>query len=203
MFTLALRKKPADVGTHCDRGWAYLSQDAAGPALIDFEAAVNREPKNFEALLGRGNARVRLRQITGAVDDAEAADRVGSLSERQLYNLTCIYALAVAQLELDAGGGRGPLQQQRIAVYEHRAVAGLRRTLDSGRAGKAPGLLAEAGPERSGPDGDPRDDGIPRAGGTLRPPTLARRASEGRARGGMPPPSPARRACVALAGASG
>ena len=72
------------------------------------------------------------------MDDAEAADRVGSLSERQLYNLTCIYALAVAQLELDAGGGRGPLQQQRIAVYEHRAVAGLRRTLDSARREKRP-----------------------------------------------------------------
>jgi tetratricopeptide (TPR) repeat protein/tRNA A-37 threonylcarbamoyl transferase component Bud32 len=131
MFTLALRKKPDDVETRCDRGWAYLFQDAARPALADFEAALGTDPQSVEALLGRGNARVRLRQVAEAVADAEAADGPG-LDDRQLYNLTCIYALAAAQLELDAraNGKRDPLTAGRIAFLEEKALANLKRTLD-------------------------------------------------------------------------
>jgi len=88
MYTLALRRHPDDVATRCDRGWAYLLQDAVRPALTDFERCLHQKPDNVEALLGRGNARVRLRQVAEAVADAEAADKAGLLDERQLYNLT-------------------------------------------------------------------------------------------------------------------
>jgi len=130
MFTLALQREPDDLATCCDRGWAYLLQDAARPALADFETVLHKQANNVEALLGRGNARVRLRQVAEAVLDAEAADKAGLLDERQLYNLTCIYALTVAQLELDSRGKRDPLTDRRIALYEEKALGCLNRTLD-------------------------------------------------------------------------
>lgn len=137
MYTQALRLKPDDAATRCDRGWAYLLQDAARPALADFETALHHEPKSVEALLGRGNARVRLRQVAEAVADAEAADKAGTLDERQLYNLTCIYALAVAQLELDIRNKADRLTARQItgiarqiALCEEKGLDGLKRTLD-------------------------------------------------------------------------
>jgi hypothetical protein len=129
MYNLALQNEPDDVVTLCNRGWAFLLQDAARPALTDFETSLKLQPGKVEALLGRGNALVRLRQIDAAIADAQAADKAGSLTEAQLYNLTCLYSLAVAQLRLDSRDQRDPVMAARITQYEEKALACLSRTL--------------------------------------------------------------------------
>jgi tetratricopeptide (TPR) repeat protein/tRNA A-37 threonylcarbamoyl transferase component Bud32 len=99
MYTLALRQNPHDDLTLCSRGWAYLQNDAALLALNDFDTCLRDDPTSAEALAGRGNARIRLRQLEGALADARSAEKQGPLTDFLLYQLTRIWAQAVPQTE--------------------------------------------------------------------------------------------------------
>jgi tetratricopeptide (TPR) repeat protein len=133
MYTLALRQDPRDNVTRCYRGWTYLLTDAVRPALEDFEVCLCEGPVSAEALAGRGNARIRLRQLEGALDDARAAEKQGPLTGRLWYNLACIYAQAVGQLEAEARTARTGLDrglERRLSLCREKALAYLSRTLE-------------------------------------------------------------------------
>jgi tetratricopeptide (TPR) repeat protein len=128
----ALALKP-DADTQCYRGWAYLKLDAAGPALLDSEAALGRAPGHTGALSGRGRARARLGQLAAALNDAEAL--VGSAPTAQLlFQAACIYSRVVGQLEAGAGGRSVPAGA--VYRYQERAVELLRAALERVPAGK-------------------------------------------------------------------
>jgi tetratricopeptide (TPR) repeat protein len=118
----ALALKP-EVETFSFRGWAYLKVDAARPALADFEAALNKDPAQADALCGRGYARVRVGEVRGAVADAEAALEHGPRTATLLLQTACIYARAVGPLETPSG---------RWLAYRHqeRALELLREALE-------------------------------------------------------------------------
>lgn len=143
LYTLALNQEPTDCSARNLRGWAYLLMDAAKPALEDFEETLSADKNNADALAGRGNARIRLRQVQGAVADAEAALEEGPQTERLLYNVTCIYALAVAQTELEVRAGRDRTAPTRLELYEKKALDCLMRTLQ-GRPGNEAAFWREA-----------------------------------------------------------
>jgi tetratricopeptide (TPR) repeat protein len=133
MYTLALRQNDEDTVTRCYRGWTYLLTDAVRLALRDFEACLRADPTNADALAGRGNARIRLKQMDEALADAKAAEKHGPLTDRLLYNLTRIYAQVVGQLEAEGRRARLGLAREaaeRLAVYKETALDCLRRTLE-------------------------------------------------------------------------
>jgi tetratricopeptide (TPR) repeat protein len=133
MYTLALRKKPRDTVTRCYRGWSYLLTDAVPLALKDFETCLAEDATNTDALIGRGNARVRLRQLDDALEDAEAAVKQGGLTDRLLYNLARLYAQVVGQLEAETRSARpnaAQLAGQRLAFYKQKALDALGQTLE-------------------------------------------------------------------------
>jgi tetratricopeptide (TPR) repeat protein len=138
MYTLALRLNPADNATRAYRGWTYLVTDAVRLALEDFERCLRNDPTNAEALAGRANARIRLKQLDGAVKDAraaeEAADKDGPIKDRVLYNLARVYAQAVGQLNLEARTAADSDQRtalHRASMYREKALALLGRALDA------------------------------------------------------------------------
>ena len=90
-FTKALELHPSSA-VQAFRGWSYLVTEAPRLALRDFELAIKLDPKNGDALAGRGFARARLGRFVEAVADADAAMRVGPSSPRLLYNVARIYA---------------------------------------------------------------------------------------------------------------
>ena len=90
-FTKALELHPSSA-VQAFRGWSYLVTEAPRLALRDFELAIVLDPKNGDALAGRGFALARLGRFVEAIADAEAATRVGPSSPRLLYNVARIYA---------------------------------------------------------------------------------------------------------------
>jgi tetratricopeptide (TPR) repeat protein len=74
------------------RGWAYLEQQAARPALADFDAALKLQADNLDALSGRGLARALLGQTTAAIDDAEKALHKGPATARVYFRCAAVYA---------------------------------------------------------------------------------------------------------------
>jgi tetratricopeptide (TPR) repeat protein len=143
MYTLALGHFPEDSSTRRLRGWLYLLNDAVPLALQDFEECVRQDPHSGDALAGRGTARLRQRLrvgpeaaerrqelLDGAIADAEEAERQGPVTDRLLYNLARLYALAGAQLDADARAGRGREAAKLSARFADRSLAYLRRTLE-------------------------------------------------------------------------
>jgi serine/threonine protein kinase/Tfp pilus assembly protein PilF len=140
MYTLALRlgEKTDDAWQtykHSDtqnyRGWAYLFSDASLLALQDFEACLSQE-ENADALIGRGSARIRLRQLDGALEDAFAAEKKGELTDRLWYNLARIYAQAAGQLEQEGRSSVAPDRRlaQRLSLCRQRALNALNASLE-------------------------------------------------------------------------
>jgi hypothetical protein len=149
MYTLALRESPRDLETRCLRGWTYLLTDGVWLALSDFENCLEdgeigdeqNARHKADALAGRGNARirqrgvatnpdVRLKLLTEAIADAEAAQKQGQASDRLLYNIACIYAQAATQLEAEGKAGRDRLTSQREAYFEEKALLFLGRAME-------------------------------------------------------------------------
>jgi tetratricopeptide (TPR) repeat protein len=126
MYTLALRHYPDDAATHSYRGWAYLLANAPDLARDDFNDCLARDAKNTDALTGRGNVLIRLRQLDAALEDARAAEKQAPLTERSLYNLARIYAQAVALLEPDTSLSA----TQRMAKYREKAFDCLGQALE-------------------------------------------------------------------------
>jgi tetratricopeptide (TPR) repeat protein len=133
MYSAALRLNPKDTKTRSHRGWTYLSIDAPRLALADFEAWLREAPASPEALIGRASARVRLKQLDAAVADAVAAEKVGLLTDRLLFNLACVYAQAAVLAEDAPGQNR---RAARRLAYEEKAAQYLRRTLEEMSAEK-------------------------------------------------------------------
>ena len=131
MYTLGLRLTPKDTALRCDRGWVYLLLDAPRAALIDFDLSLVDAPGNVDALIGRGNALVRLRRVEDALAIAEEAERAEKLDKLRLYRITCIYSLAVAQLELQNRVSEKLKTTRQIALLQEKGVDRLRRTLDA------------------------------------------------------------------------
>jgi tetratricopeptide (TPR) repeat protein len=129
-YSAALRQDPRDTTTRRYRGWTYLLADAAQLAVEDFEACLRADRDSADALAGRGRARVRLGQLAGALEDASAVEKQGSLTVRRFFDLACIYAQAAALVETEARTNRSPLGAARVAFYEDRALKHLRHTLE-------------------------------------------------------------------------
>ncbi len=124
-----LRLQPDDMGTRSQRGWAYLQTDALRLALADFETCLAHNPQSADFLLGRGLARIRLKQLDGALADAEEAAKRGPLTDRLLYHLAQLYAQAVNQMELESRARRDRLTTQRLGLCAAKAVDFLQRAL--------------------------------------------------------------------------
>jgi tetratricopeptide (TPR) repeat protein len=104
-----LLRRDADVLSN--RGWAYLMQDALRPALDDFDAALKLNPKDADALAGRGTAlmiRGRVADVAEATAAAEKSLRPRPWTVPRLMACTGIYARAAIVLEAadDPDAGR-------------------------------------------------------------------------------------------------
>jgi tetratricopeptide (TPR) repeat protein len=118
---LALRR---DAPTLADRGWARLKLDAVREALADFQAALDLDRGNTDALLGKGQAEARLGRFPAAAASAEEALRQGRPSSQMLVKAAGVYAQAVGRLEAQPGGAG------TASRYQDRAIDLLRTALD-------------------------------------------------------------------------
>ena len=132
MYSAALRLDLKDNKTRGLRGWTYLETGALKLALADFEEWIRLAPTSAEALIGRGSARIRMGKLKDAVEDAAKAEKQGALSDRLLFHLARLYALAAAQAETEARAGR-PAKNlpgaSQSAQYEEKALQYLRWSL--------------------------------------------------------------------------
>jgi tetratricopeptide (TPR) repeat protein/tRNA A-37 threonylcarbamoyl transferase component Bud32 len=92
--TKALELRPDQTSLLTRRGRLYLITQAPILALHDFDRALELDPANSDAILGRGEARIRLGDYGLAVADAETALGRGAPDERLTYNAARIYAQA-------------------------------------------------------------------------------------------------------------
>ncbi len=115
-YDRAVRIRP-DAPTLAYCGWAYLKLDALQPALNKFEAALKLEATNADALCGRGLARVRLGDVRGALEDAEAAQNLDSHKPELLFQTACIYAQAARRVD-----AQGAVIGNPAAQYRERSV---------------------------------------------------------------------------------
>lgn len=130
-YNASLQQRPRDLGTRCHRGWAYLLANADRLALADFEYCLKAEPANANALVGRGNARIRLRQVDAALADAKQAEKVGSLSPRLLFNLACIYGEVCGLGVGETKGQDLKAVSDRLAGHQEKALQLLQQALES------------------------------------------------------------------------
>jgi tetratricopeptide (TPR) repeat protein len=126
----ALRMKPGDTATLCHRGWAHLLADAVPLGLEDFETCLKEDPASSAARVGRASARIRLKQLDGALADAREAEKQERLPARLLYHLACVYAQASLLADAEARPGRPGQSSARGAAHQDRALGCLRRTLE-------------------------------------------------------------------------
>jgi tetratricopeptide (TPR) repeat protein len=126
---LTLEREPTAItGMFVNRGQAYLSCQANLPALRDFDEAINRDPQNATAYLGRGLARVRKGDIPEGVRDAEKAFQIESQSPKTTYHAARIFAQAAGKSDSDRERRNREAMERRF-FYEDRAVALIRRAL--------------------------------------------------------------------------
>jgi tetratricopeptide (TPR) repeat protein len=130
LYSAALRLKPQDTKTRGHRAWAYLESGANRLALDDFKICRQEQPRSADYLTGCAAARVRLRQVSEAVADAEAVEKMGGLTDRLCYHLSCVYAQAAAQAALVIGSGRNRHAEQALARYENKALLHLERVME-------------------------------------------------------------------------
>jgi serine/threonine protein kinase/lipoprotein NlpI len=127
-FTTALAREPNDWQTHVQRGWAYI---ACGDGLLaerDFEKAIELNPENAEAYIGRGSSRAKQGRIAQAAADAEEAIRRGPKTPGLLHQAACVYAQVTACFDHAVGGSDRRVERTR-SQYQDRAVELLRAAL--------------------------------------------------------------------------
>ncbi|HEX5270307.1 MAG TPA: protein kinase [Gemmataceae bacterium] len=118
-----------DAETLSYRGWAYLMQEAARPALDDFDAALKLDARHADALAGRGTALVlrgRVADLADATRAAEESLRGGAATVPRLMACARVHARAAGVL--DAARGRAA-DDARAEGYRQRALALLRETM--------------------------------------------------------------------------
>ncbi len=138
MYTLALRQTPADQALRCQRGWLYLLTDAVRLGLDDFQTCLSQDEHNLDALIGRGNARIRLKDLDGAVADAEAAERLAAKdlaqsTHRLLYNHARLHAQIAGYLQAQPRTGKSGTDQatgQRLATSRQSSLDYLAQALE-------------------------------------------------------------------------
>jgi tetratricopeptide (TPR) repeat protein len=113
-----------DAPTLADRGWARLKLGDVPEALADFRAALDLDQGNTDALVGRGQAELRLGQLAAAAQSAEKALRQGRPGPPLLVKVAGVYAQAVARLRSQPGSAA------TASRYQERAVDLLRAALD-------------------------------------------------------------------------
>lgn len=120
-YSQALVLEP-DAKTLSYRGWAYLKQEAVGPALDDFDAALERNPEDADALTGRGTALV-LRGRAADVAKATAAAEKTLRAERRTFTqlMACVRIFSRAA---ELHKVRNPLlvNDPRAAYYAQRSL---------------------------------------------------------------------------------
>lgn len=72
----AIQFEPDDAATHDSRGFIYLKMDQLNSAIDDYNAALHFEPKLAGALYGRGLAKRKKGDATGANADIAAAKTI-------------------------------------------------------------------------------------------------------------------------------
>jgi tetratricopeptide (TPR) repeat protein len=124
-----------------DRGWAYLAQLAAQPALTDFDAALKLKPDHTESLAGKGTALV-LRGRPEDVDEATAlADKSLKPGPRTVSRLLAgarVYSRASAVLE---AAPRRPANDPQVERYQQQALALLSEALRQVPAKERPAVV--------------------------------------------------------------
>jgi tetratricopeptide (TPR) repeat protein len=114
---LAMEPEP-DAKTLRNRGWAYLSLEAVRPALDDFDEALKRNPKDADALTGRGTAlalRGRAEDVAPATAAAEKALQAEPRTVERLMVCVRIYGRAVELLKAQKSRQGHDLQAPRHA----------------------------------------------------------------------------------------
>jgi serine/threonine protein kinase/lipoprotein NlpI len=120
-FTTALARDPNDWLAHVQRGWAYLACNDYFLAERDFGNAIQLNPENAEAYLGRGYSRARQGRIALAAADAEEAVRRGPKTPSLLHQAACVYAQATACFDKSVDRFDRRAERTRIR-YRDRAV---------------------------------------------------------------------------------
>src|SRR5262249_54292527 len=113
--TKALAFLPNSVALLCGRGGLYLITDAPRLALRDFQEAIRLDSSCRDAFMGRGSARVILRQHRQAVADVEKALSIGEPTPRMLFNAARVFcrAAGVVAPEVRAKGRDAVAQVNR------------------------------------------------------------------------------------------
>ena len=118
-FTRALALEQ-DAEKYSLRGWAYLAQEASRPALADFDTALTLDKTLTDALRGRAMALVLHGRMSEAEELAEALLKQGPTTSELLFQVACIYGLAVGQRSVEGNALR----------YHDRALDLLRTAME-------------------------------------------------------------------------
>ena len=108
------------------RGWAYVGCKAWTLALRDFEEATRLGPPDSDAFNGKAYARIKLGQVAEALTDADEALRLGPDAPEMIYNLACIFALAVHRADSPAATKEAERPAERNLL---RAIELVRKAL--------------------------------------------------------------------------
>jgi len=104
---------------YTQRGWAYSECRAWSMSLRDFQQALQLQPGNQEALIGRALARAFVGPYREAVADAEQALLLAPKSAVRNYNVACVYALTLPKVTADK---KEPARDRLAAMYRRRAL---------------------------------------------------------------------------------
>ena len=127
VFSLSLLLEE-DGPTRAYRGWEYLALKSPALARRDFEAALDRDARNADALCGRGLARVQLGEdVDKAPGDAEAALRS---AKRRTWQLLLNGARIHAQVAGRFRVATDERNRRRVSYHQQRTMELLRETLE-------------------------------------------------------------------------
>ena len=110
------------------RGWAYFFCDAFRMAEHDFEEAIRLDKHPGDARIGRGLSRVMLGAYKPALADAhDVLEREPPKSTEMMYNLACIFTLALNHVHADA---KEKTRESLEADCRKQAMVLLQKALD-------------------------------------------------------------------------
>jgi tetratricopeptide (TPR) repeat protein len=129
-YSQALVLEP-DPKTLSYRGWAYLKQEAVGPALDDFDAALKRHPQDADALTGRGTALVLRGRPADLAKATAAAERALRAEQRTLTRLMACVRIYSRAAELQRARNPRFVDDPQATGYAQRALRLLHEAKES------------------------------------------------------------------------